>query len=197
MFVVMALVTTFATTPLTSMLYPPWYQKKLASWKSGETDWDGNPINSEGASDGTRDTSLEKLQSTQVRKLLVYLRLDSLPSLFTFIDLLGGDKATVKTKIHRSRLDLEAVPEEGESSTEGSKRPLEVHGLRILELTERTSSVMKVSEGEYIPNLRTIEQCCRFWRGVRCPGGLLCRDLEQSGIRLFIGSRINSMERII
>ena len=149
MFVVMALVTTFATTPLTSMLYPPWYQKKLASWKSGETDWDGNPINSEGASDGTRDTSLEKLQSTQVRKLLVYLRLDSLPSLFTFIDLLGGDKATVKTKIHRSRLDLEAVPEEGESSTEGSKRPLEVHGLRILELTERTSSVMKVSEGEY------------------------------------------------
>jgi len=145
----MALVTTFATTPLTSMLYPPWYQKKLASWKSGETDWDGNPINSEGAIDTTRDTSSEKIQSTQVRKLLVYLRLDSLPSLFTFIDLLGGDKATVTTKTHRSKSNLEAVPENGNSVSEGSKRPLEVHGLRILELTERTSSVMKVSEGEY------------------------------------------------
>jgi len=149
MFVVMALVTTFATTPLTSVLYPPWYQKKLASWKSGETDWDGNPINSDGVSDTTRETSVEKLQSTQVRKLLVYLRLDSLPSLFTFIDLLGGDKAAVSMKTHRSKQTLETLPEVVNFSKKGQNRPLEVHGLRILELTERTSSVMKVSEGEY------------------------------------------------
>ena len=145
----MALVTTFATTPLTSVLYPPWYQKKLASWKSGETDWDGNPIGSEGVTGTTSDNSLEKLQSTQVHKLLVYLRLDSLPSLFTFIDLLSGDKAIATTKIHRSKAILETVPENGTSTSEQSKRPLEVHGLRILQLTERTSSVMKVSEGEY------------------------------------------------
>ncbi|KAL2172147.1 hypothetical protein VTG60DRAFT_148 [Thermothelomyces hinnuleus] len=46
MFVVMALVTTVATTPLTKALYPPWYQKKVDKWRRGEIDWDGNPISS-------------------------------------------------------------------------------------------------------------------------------------------------------
>ncbi|KAK0609493.1 Sodium/hydrogen exchanger family-domain-containing protein [Immersiella caudata] len=43
-FVVMALVTTFATAPLVSWLYPPWYQQKLDLWKKSKIDWDGNPI---------------------------------------------------------------------------------------------------------------------------------------------------------
>lgn len=115
----MALVTTVATTPLTTVLYPPWYQKKLDAWKRGEIDWDGNRLISE--HDAGHD-SLEKLQSSSVRRLLVYLRLDSLPSLFTFVALLGGE--------------------------EPAKPALQVHGLRMLELTERTSSVMKSSEAD-------------------------------------------------
>jgi hypothetical protein len=115
----MALVTTVATTPLTTVLYPPWYQKKLDAWKRGEIDWDGNHLFPE--HDSEHD-SLEKLQATSVRRLLVYLRLDSLPSLFTFVSLLGGEEPV---------------------------RPaLQVHGLRMLELTERTSSVMKSSEAD-------------------------------------------------
>jgi hypothetical protein len=142
----MALITTVATTPLVSWLYPPWYQKKLEAWKRGEIDWDGNRLRPEG-DDSSPERSIEKLQSTQVRRLLVYLRLDSLPSLFTFIALLGGDRGAVTTKTHRSKSELESVPEGGD--TKGalvSKRPLEVHGLRMIELTERTSSVMKSSE---------------------------------------------------
>jgi hypothetical protein len=82
---------------------------------------------------------------------LVYLRLDTLPSLFTFIALLGGDRSAVAAKVHRSKTELETVPEREDPSTDStsalvSKRPLEVHGVRILELTERTSSVMKSSE---------------------------------------------------
>lgn len=105
----------------------------------------------EGEGESTPERSIEKLQSNQVRRLLVYLRLDSLPSLFTFIALLGGDRSTVTTKVHRSKIELATVTEGVASSTDStsallSKRPLEVHGLRILELTERTSSVMKVSE---------------------------------------------------
>jgi hypothetical protein len=119
MFVVMALVTTVATTPLTTVLYPSWYQKKLEAWKRGEIDWDGNHLFPEHES---KQDSLEKLQSTSVRKLLVYLRLDSLPSLFTFVALLGGEELV--------------------------KPALQVHGLRMLELTERTSSVMKSSEAD-------------------------------------------------
>ncbi|KAK3350108.1 putative K(+)/H(+) antiporter protein [Lasiosphaeria hispida] len=137
MFVVMALVTTVATTPLTKALYPPWYQKKVEKWRRGETDWDGNPIES----DSSRGGSLDKLSETQIRRLLVYLRLDSLPGLFTFITLLGGDT------------NLKVATPMSESGAPGNeiqikKRPLEVHGLRIIELTDRTSSVMHVTEGE-------------------------------------------------
>jgi len=148
MFVVMALVTTVSTTPLTTVLYPLWYQKKLDAWKKGEIDWDDNHLNPE---DDSQHKSIEKLQGTEVRRLLVYLRLDSLPSLFTFIALLGGDRSITVSKTHRSKTGLKTVVEgvdgSGDSSTASlSKPPLEVHGVRMLELTERTSSVMKVSE---------------------------------------------------
>ncbi|KAI9650322.1 hypothetical protein NHQ30_000335 [Ciborinia camelliae] len=150
MFVVMALITTVATTPLTSALYPPWYQKKLDAWKKGEIDWEGNRLHPEGE-DYTPDHSLEKLESTQIRRLLVYLRLDSLPSLFTFIALLGGDNTSTVTKVHRSKAELETVNEDGTPSSNPSKKqPLEVHGVRMLELTDRTSSVMaEVDEYTY------------------------------------------------
>ncbi|KAJ5047328.1 uncharacterized protein L3040_003155 [Drepanopeziza brunnea f. sp. 'multigermtubi'] len=150
MFVVMALVTTVATTPLVIALFPPWYQKKLEAWKRGEIDWDGNRLLHGGSSGASPQESLDKFRSTEVRKLLVYLRLDSLPSLFTFITLLANDRATVRTKVHKSKTSgLSTVPE-GEtadgSTMPSSKRPFEVHGVRILELTERTSSVMQSSE---------------------------------------------------
>lgn len=146
----MALVTTVATTPLTSALYPPWYQKKLDAWKKGEIDWEGNRLHPEGE-EYTPDRSLEKLESTQIRRLLVYLRLDSLPSLFTFIALLGGDNTTTPTKIHRSKAELETVDEDGTPPTSFTKKhTLEVHGVRMLELTDRTSSVMaEVDEFTY------------------------------------------------
>ncbi|OTA56293.1 K+/H+ antiporter 1 [Hypoxylon sp. EC38] len=140
-FVVMALITTVTTTPLTKWLYPPWYHKKLEQWKRGEIDWDGNPLHPESAS---QSESLTKVQDAKIRRLLVYLRLDSLPSLFTFISLLGDDHVRPQSR---------DVVDSGTSEDTGKapvirKRPLEVHGLRIVELTERTSSVMKVTEGD-------------------------------------------------
>ncbi|KAI1437130.1 K+/H+ antiporter 1 [Xylaria sp. CBS 124048] len=131
MFVVMALVTTVATTPLVKLLYPPWYRVKLEKWKRGEIDWDGTSLT---------PTDSEKLDSPgngpqpNIRRFLVYLRLDSLPSLFTFVSLLGEEANTSSDDDNQAPLI--------------KKRPLEVHALRIIELTERTSSVMKVTEGE-------------------------------------------------
>lgn len=136
----MALVTTFATTPLVSALYPPWYQKKIAAWKRGEIDWDGTRLIPDSGSD---DAPQEKHDSSEIRRLLVYLRLDSLPSLFTFINLLGSDKASDSVnKLHPRRA---SQPESGDQTPLPGK-PLEVHGLRMFELTERLSSVMKESE---------------------------------------------------
>lgn len=147
-FVVMALVTTVTTTPLTIALYPVWYQKKLIAWKNGEIDWDGNRLPTDKEEDSP-ERSIEKLPGTQVRRLLMYLKLDSLPSLFTFISLLGGDRSAVNTKIHRTKSELSSVPEGGAANSTANllqKRPFEVHGVRILELSERTSSVMQSSE---------------------------------------------------
>ncbi|KAI2617805.1 K+/H+ antiporter 1 [Hypoxylon sp. NC1633] len=138
-FVVMALVTTVSTTPLTKWLYPPWYRKKLEQWKRGEIDWDGKPLD-----DTSQSASLAQIQDTKIRRLLVYLRLDSLPSLFTFISLLGDDNERPKSE-EASKVEADDVT--GNVSTI-RRRPLEVHALRILELTERTSSVMKLAESD-------------------------------------------------
>ncbi len=141
----MALVTTVSTTPLTKLLYPVWYQKKLEKWRRGEIDWDGNVLRSE---ESSQRESVEKFGQTQIRRLLVYLRLDSLPGLFTFISLLGGEndaKQAPPAQLGVTSGSPDDVQLPGQSA---KRRPLEVHGIRILELTERTSSVMQVTEGE-------------------------------------------------
>jgi Kef-type K+ transport system membrane component KefB len=155
-FVVMALVTTFATTPLTVWLYPPWYQRKLELWKQGKIDWDGNPIIHE---DDTESTEAETLRKSHVTKrILVYLRLDGLPSLFTMISLLA--EAPEKAAMHEPGTALSANGldsgrdeqvmrnELALNSVATLRRPLQVHGLRLMELTERESSVMRVTEIE-------------------------------------------------
>jgi hypothetical protein len=140
-FVVMALVTTFATTPLTHALYPPWYQKKLESWKRGEIDWDGNRLTPENRDhDATLQMDLQK--ATSVKKLLVFLRLDSLSSMFTLINLLTGDNSNAAVvKVHPSK-GTESV------SDNFNEKPLAVHGVRMVELSERTSNIMQISQLE-------------------------------------------------
>ncbi|KAK3061716.1 hypothetical protein LTR53_019675, partial [Teratosphaeriaceae sp. CCFEE 6253] len=76
-FVVMALITTFATTPLTSALYPAWYQRKLNAWKHGEIDWtSGKPIR-DGSESLDGSFAMHKM-SQRVESLLIYLRLDNM-----------------------------------------------------------------------------------------------------------------------
>lgn len=170
-FVVMALVTTFATTPLTSALYPPWYQKKLEAWKRGEIDWDtGKPLG--GHDDISHDSiSYGKLESQNIHRLLVYLRLDNMPTLLAFVSLLGGNPQKIVAKTHplfdpASTLS-KGSKESGESNTsiEKPKRPIEAHGVRLLELTERSSSVMKVSEVDaYTAHDPIVNTFCTFGR---------------------------------
>ncbi len=61
--------------------------------------------------------------------------------MFTFVALLGGEKASTSASnaVHPSKRG-KGVGADGHRSV---MRPLEVHGLRMLELTERLSSVMK------------------------------------------------------
>lgn len=145
----MALVTTFATTPLTLALFPPWYQKKLAAWKRGEIEWDGTRLAPENNSSEDGGFMAEKDSSSEIRKLLVCLRLDSLPSLFTFVALLGGDKSDPPApKAHPTKNGKATSAETDQTRLPVGKRPLEVHGLRMVELSERLSSVMKEAEAD-------------------------------------------------
>jgi hypothetical protein len=147
-FVVMALVTTFATTPLTTLLYPKWYQDKLDMWKKGKIDWDGNPILPEDTSSDRAKDSTGYNRPTVAQSILVYLRLDGLPSLFTLVSLLGSPNASSTRKVRRHHRLQEKGPQETPSdpSLQQLRRPLKMHGLRLFELTDRDSSVMQVSE---------------------------------------------------
>lgn len=140
----MALITTFATTPLTAAFYPPWYQRKLEAWKRGEIDWEtGAQLDSSETSSTRNSVAYEKLEATRVRKVLMYLRLDNMSSIIAFMSLLGGNHKNAQSeRIHPRRAsELDVSPVE-----EDYKRPVQAHGLRLLELTERNSSVMQVAE---------------------------------------------------
>ncbi|KAL0262493.1 hypothetical protein SLS55_001461 [Diplodia seriata] len=140
-FVVMALVTTFATTPLTSWLYPPHYQRKIEAWKRGEIDWDTGAVIKH-QEESTDEVAFEKLESAKAQSLLVYLRLDNMSALLPFVSLFGVRSSNGGHKSHPSK---PSESHEQESSVV-TKRPVKAHGIRLLELTDRDSSVMKVSE---------------------------------------------------
>ncbi|KAF2109276.1 K(+)/H(+) antiporter-like protein 1 [Lophiotrema nucula] len=150
MFVVMALVTTFATAPLTAAFYPPWYQKKVEAWRRGEIDWDtGKPA--EGPDSIADGVHYDKLEADKIRRLTVYLRMDSMPNLLAFASLFAGRAEITKSKIHPAIQNAKSISKEsGESSLVEvqPKRAIQANGVRLLNLSDRGSSVMQVSELE-------------------------------------------------
>lgn len=150
----MALIVTFMTTPLTTFLYPAWYQIKVDRWRRGEIDWDGNSIQRDEQPE-SMVAAKDQLKSVPVRKLFVYLRLDGLSGICTLAALLTTNRGTTcsSPRVHPTKL-----PQQNEQTVECaaslSEREdgarLQVHGVRLMELTDRDSSVMKVaSAGEY------------------------------------------------
>jgi len=138
-FVVMALLTTFATTPLASFLYPPWYQKKLEAWKRGEIDWDtGAPLSGH-TSEG--DIKTTKGATDRIRRLLVYLTLDNMPAILDLVSLFG----IPSSRSHTHPIDDRGSKDSAETVLE-SNRAVRAHGIRLLQLTDRDSSVMTVSQ---------------------------------------------------
>ncbi|KAL6151190.1 hypothetical protein ACJQWK_10927 [Exserohilum turcicum] len=151
-FVVMALVTTFASSPLAMYFYPPWYQKKVEAWRRGEIDWDtGKPLE-DSESSSTDVVQYEKMAAEKIERMTVYLRLDSMPNLLAFTSLFGGTTDIPAPKTHPSKEVSHGTSKEiGEitmTETTALARPVEAYGLRLLNLTDRGSSVMQVSELE-------------------------------------------------
>jgi Kef-type K+ transport system membrane component KefB len=157
-FVVMALVTTVTTTPLTRALYPTWYREKVDKWRRGEIDWDGTPLVTEAqASEHRMEEALDKAQT---RRLILHLRLDALAGLFNLVALLGAAKKVADAEATKEKKEesgsapgtsppsVVSEPNNAVSTT----RPLEVRGVRLVELTDRTSSVMQSAELDEFAN---------------------------------------------
>ncbi|KAJ4253337.1 hypothetical protein NW762_010492 [Fusarium torreyae] len=144
MFVVMAVVTTVATSPLTRWLYPVWYRQKVDKWRRGEIDWDGNPLQTEAQ---TSEHKMEEaLDKSQTHRLILHLRLDALPGLFNLVSLLGGSRKSSTSTPSDAGDEATADSTSAEEKIQAPHRPLEVRGVRLMELTDRTSSVMQSAE---------------------------------------------------
>jgi len=86
----------------------------------------------------------EALDKSQTHRLILHLRLDALPGLFNLVSLLGGSrKHSNPSAINDASAD--ATPAEEKTQTFPG-RPFEVRGVRLMELTDRTSSVMASAE---------------------------------------------------
>ena len=145
----MALVTTFATTPLTKALYPHWYQVKIEAWKRGEVDWEGNPLTDDGGgSSEPGGSTMGKADHSEVTRLLAYLRLDNMPGVVAFVSLLAKPLSLASTtRIHHAKRE-DTLRQGFADANLTSTRPFQIHGLRLTQLTDRDSSVMKVAEME-------------------------------------------------
>ncbi|CAB4399926.1 unnamed protein product [Rhizophagus irregularis] len=138
--VVMALVTTVTTSPLATWIYSNEYQKKLEISRNEKLGL------------GSQSSVNKLLHKTNYSKLLVVLnKVEWLPAMMSLVQLLQPlPKSTVvinKSDLHEEELSLAPV----NSSTvveHGGNEPLVVHALRIVELKQRISDVMKFNESE-------------------------------------------------
>ncbi|KAK9367378.1 Sodium/hydrogen exchanger family-domain-containing protein [Lipomyces kononenkoae] len=187
MFVVMALVCTFLTTPLTTLLYPAWYQTKTMLWRRGEINWDGTavdmpPLPSHRGEVGrpSAETVREGVVPLAPFKVLVTLtRIEAIPGITTFLRVLipsniSSDHAQA---LHPSR---RLVSEKADSvSTAHRSDALMIHGLKLEELTDRTSALMRATRIEdedsplslrNDPILQSFVSVGRFWDRCRITG---------------------------
>jgi len=118
--VVMALVTTLLTTPLATYLYPHEYQRKMELLRAAQLGQDNT------SSPGSDDTVTTKKN----RLLVVINNVEYLPPMMMLVQLLQP-------------LSAQQVSDPVQSSTS-----ITVHVLRLVELTQRISTVMKISETE-------------------------------------------------
>ncbi|KAK5654749.1 hypothetical protein OQA88_7074 [Cercophora sp. LCS_1] len=140
-FVVMALLTTFATTPLATLLYPPWYQEKLKAWRRGEIDWDtGKPLTT--PSSHTDEPKPPASVTDRIRRVLIYLTLDDMPPMLDLVSLFGIHSPTPA----QGHPDNDKKKATQDLVTNVPTKAVRAHGLRLLPLTDRDSSVMTVSQ---------------------------------------------------
>lgn len=166
-FVVMALVTTFVTTPLVLWFYPESYRKMKADQARGMA---GEPV--EGATDDLDKSDPAAAKDGFKKRFVVVLeRLESLPSMMAFVRVLGPSTFTSSplTAHASDKTPSSSSSSDGRKSADGSELPanklektitdstaapaapkpsVSVDAFRLLALDDRTSALLRASESE-------------------------------------------------
>lgn len=123
--VVMALVTTFMTTPVVVWLYPEWYQKQTAEAYAANELYH-NELGVEKTDPSIMNVSRLAEPENYFSLVTMLNRIDHVPSMMALIRLLKEDSGSLTVKFSKNRLDI--------------------HALRLLELTQRSSDVMRIQD---------------------------------------------------
>lgn len=129
-FVVMALVTTFLTTPLTIWLYPVEYRRQMEAKRRGASDSSADTMHSD---------DLTVKGNIASRIMVVLNRIEYLPSMMTLVQILQPQSSSIAEE------PLNKLGGQLTVAT-GGQKTLTINALRLVELSERTSAAMKASD---------------------------------------------------
>ncbi|KAF9462008.1 potassium:hydrogen antiporter [Collybia nuda] len=129
MFVVHALILTFMTTPLTLFFYPPKYRTRDLPL--------GNIGGLEGAN--ARPSSEDE---NKTRFAIILDKIEQLPAAMTISQLLQSNR-TVSAVTSLTSIDEKEILRENNRRTPFPDRQITINALRLIELTNRTSAVLK------------------------------------------------------
>lgn len=128
MFIVMALITTFATTPLALLCYPVEYREKRNRFIKGEINWDGTPRNldpTESQEIEAKESHVKPLSEYEVKQLKNF-KFSKLVLLLNSIDTISYQMAFINIFNH-------------------TKPRTEIKAIHLREFTSRTSHLLEAS----------------------------------------------------
>lgn len=192
MLVIMAIVTTFLTAPVTLKIYPVWYREKVELWRNNEINWDGSPTGD------TRRSSLSLAYSQELYKFRnIVVVLDDLHSMSATLILTqllaapkenwdfehdaaspdindnsnGNDLGNIRSKEIAIDLSLSRTQTNASSSISAMsklvKLNIHVFGIRLVELSQRTAPLIQLlSENSDQSNTDPILKVLNIFAGV-------------------------------
>ncbi|CAE6350065.1 unnamed protein product [Rhizoctonia solani] len=145
MFVLEALVLTFATTPVTLWLYPLKYRVRASAVGGNFGHASDDEIAHRPSSDGILDLAGKK------KFLFVFDRFESLPGAMLLSRLLQVQGPAPVTEVEETKVEVPGSPGSSQIPQLPDEEPpvpqgITIDALRLLELTERTSAIMRSSE---------------------------------------------------
>ncbi|KAI0769112.1 Sodium/hydrogen exchanger family-domain-containing protein [Trametes elegans] len=156
MFVLEALVLTFMTTPAVTLLYPPELRTRAVQQgpnyaSTGGEGGEDAAQRAEGFRQGREEESERRSRFT-----VVLDKIEHLPGMMALTQLILPPPPPYSEKVHALSSTLEestSSPEKDISSTpEPTTPPVSIDAIRLIELSDRTSAVMKSSNAEALVN---------------------------------------------